>query len=56
MRKIRIRHDLQIPGWGLIRKGTEYKVKECNSRYVYVELLDGVILRLARKGDCEKVY
>ena len=56
MKKIRIRKDLRIPGWGLIREGTEYKVSRFNSRFVYVELQDGVILRLARKGDCEKVY
>ena len=56
MRKIRIRHDLRIPGWGLIPAGVEFKVDRYNSRFVYVELREGVTLRLARKGDCEKVY
>ncbi len=56
MRKIRTKHDLMIPGWGRIPMGTEFKVDKYNSRFVYVELRPGVVLRLARKGDCEKIY
>jgi len=56
MKKIRLRHDMRIPGWGLIREGAEFKVDHFNSRFVYVALREGVILRLARKADCEKVY
>ena len=56
MRKIRIKHDLNIPGWGLLRKGEEYRVESYNSRFVYILLADRVRLRLARNGDCEKVY
>ena len=56
MRKIRVRHDMKIPGWGVIREGAEFKVERFNSRFVYVALREGVILRLARKTDCEKVY
>ena len=56
MKKIRVRHDMRIPGWGLIREGAEFKVDRFNSRFVYVVLREGVILRLARKTDCEKVY
>lgn len=56
MRKIRISHDLNVPGWGMIPQGTEYKVERFNSRYVYVELNRGVELRLARKADTETVY
>lgn len=56
MRKIKISHDLMIPGWGLIRKGTAFKVERYNSRFVYVLLADRCELRLARKADCIKVY
>lgn len=56
MRKIRIRKDLNVPGWGMIRKGTEFRVDRFNSRFVYVSLREGVNLRLARKADCEKIY
>ena len=56
MRKIRVRHDMRIPGWGLICEGTEFKVERYNSRFVYVALREGVTLRLARKADCEKIY
>lgn len=27
MKKIRIKHDLNIPGWGIVRKGEEYRVE-----------------------------
>ena len=56
MRKISIRHDMVIPGWGLIRKGEMFKVFRYNSRFVYVSLRDHVELRLARKRDCEVIY
>ena len=56
MRKIRLRHDVVVPGWGRIAAGTAFKVARYNSRFVYVELRPSVELRLARKADCEKVY
>ena len=56
MKKIRLRHDMMVPGWGLIPAGTAFKVDRYNSRFVYVVLRDGVFLRLARKADCEKIY
>ena len=56
MRKIRLRHDMMIPGWGLIPAGTAFVVERYNSRFVYVEVRENVILRLARKSDCEKIY
>lgn len=56
MKKIRLRNDLKIPGYGIIQKGTEYKVEKYNSRFVYVRVESGAILRLARRGDCEVVY
>ena len=56
MRKIKIKEDMNIPGWGKLSAGTPFKVKEFNKRYVYVELKPHVTLRLARKRDCEVVY
>lgn len=56
MKKIRTKHDLQIPGWGNISAGTEFKVDKFNKRFVYVKLKDRVTLRLARKADCEVIY
>ena len=56
MRKIKIRNDLNIPGWGKIPAGTPFKVEKFNKRFVYVRLNSGAILRLARKADCEIVY
>lgn len=56
MKKIKISHDLQIPGWGFIKAGTPFKVKRFNKRFVYVELKPGTELRLSRKSDCEIVY
>ena len=56
MRKIRLRHDVTVPGWGFIPAGTAFKVERYNSRFVYVALRENVILRLARKADCERVY
>lgn len=56
MKKIRISHDLQIPGYGLIKAGSAFKVFKFNKRFVYVELKSGAIVRLNRKSDCEVVY
>lgn len=56
MRKISIKHDMRIPGWGLIKEGETYKVLRFNQRFVYVELKTGVTLRLARKRDCNVMY
>ncbi|MBR4377339.1 MAG: hypothetical protein IKP50_00415 [Bacilli bacterium] len=56
MKKIRLRNDLKISGYGMILKGTEYKVEKYNTRYVYIRVESGALLRLARRGDCEVVY
>lgn len=54
MRKIRLKEDMRVPGWGLVRDGTEFKVEKFNSRYVYVRL-GACSLRLAR-GQTETIY
>lgn len=56
MRKIKTKNNLNIPGWGFIPAGTAFKVQKFNSKFVYIEINSGVILRLARKKDCEIVY
>lgn len=56
MKKIKTSHDLQIPGWGFIPAGTQFKVDKFNKRFVYVKLHERVNLRLARKADCEVLY
>ena len=56
MKKIAIKHDMNIPGWGLIEEGTTFKVDRFNKRFVYVKLHERVELRLARKGDCIVIY
>lgn len=56
MKKIKISHDLQIPGWGLIKAGSAFKVARFNKRFVYVDLKPGVTIQLSRKSDCEIVY
>lgn len=56
MKRIAIKHDIQVPGWGMIKEGSQYKVDKFNSRYVYIKLHEHVILRLARKGDCIVLY
>lgn len=56
MRKIKTKHDMNIPGWGVIPSGTAFKVEKFNKRFVYVLVKDGVTLRLARKADCEVMY
>ena len=56
MRKIKIRHDLNIPGWGMIPAGTQFKVVRYNKRFVYVMVKEHVELKLARKADCEVIY
>jgi len=50
---VRTKHDMTIPGWGFIPQGTEFKISKANTRFVYAELKPHVILKLARKGDCE---
>ena len=56
MKKIELKHDMQIPGWGFIPAGTKFNVEKYNNRFVYVKVRERVILRLARKGDCNIVY
>jgi hypothetical protein len=56
MKKIKTRNDMNIPGWGFIPAGTLFKVDRYNARFVYVEVNNRVILRLARKRDCEIMY
>ena len=54
MRKIRLKNDVKVMGYGTIPSGTEFKVERYNTRYVYV-MLGRCELRLSRK-DVEKVY
>lgn len=56
MKKIKTSHELNIPGWGIIPAGTPFMVEKFNKRFVYVEVKEQVILRLARKADCIVVY
>lgn len=56
MRKIKTKHELNIPGWGKIPAGTPFRVERFNKRLVYVLLKERVTLRLARKVDCEIIY
>ena len=56
MRKIRLRATLQIPGYGMIPKGTEFMVVKFNKRFVYVKVSERTTLRLARKRDCTVIY
>lgn len=56
MKKIKISHDLDIIGYGKITEGTMFKVVKFNSRFIYVDVSDGLQLRLARKRDCIIVY
>lgn len=55
MKKIELRHDMYIPGWGELKKGERFNVLEYNKRFVYVAI-GACRLRLARKGDCIVVY
>ena len=55
MRKITLKHDMQIPGYGTLKEGTPFKVEKFNKRFVYVKLSNST-LRLARKSDCNVVY
>ena len=56
MRKIKLKHDMKIIGYGVLEAGTTFKVERFNKRFVYVKLHEGVTLRLARKADCEILY
>lgn len=56
MRKIKTKHDMDIPGWGFIPAGTPYMVERYNKRFVYIRMNSGCIMRLARKADCEVIY
>ena len=56
MRKIETSHDLRIPGFGIIEKGTPFTVEKYNKRFVYVRVSTGASLRLARKSDCVVIY
>lgn len=54
MRKIKLKDDVYVPGWGTVRGGTEFKVERYNSRFVYIKL-GKCEFRLAR-SRVEKVY
>ena len=56
MRKIKTKHELNIPGWGIIPAGTPFKVIDFNKRFIYVYVNERIKLRLARKADCEVLY
>lgn len=38
MKKVRIKEDIRIMGYGVIRKGTIFDVEKHNSKLVYVRL------------------
>lgn len=54
MKKVRLKVDTKIMGYGTIESGTEFKVEKYNTRYVYVRL-GNCELQLSVK-DVEKVY
>lgn len=56
MKKIKLSHDMYVPGLGVLEKGTPFKVEKFNKRFVYAYIADRVTLRLARKSDCKIVY
>lgn len=56
MKKIKLSHNVVVPGWGLIKEGTPFKVAKFNKRFVYVTLQSGAVLRLSRTSDCKIVY
>lgn len=45
MKKIELKEDLKIVGYGTIPKGTVFKVEKFNSRFVYVKI-NGCTLQL----------
>ena len=53
MKKVRIKEDIKIIGFGYVRKGEIYKVEKYNSRFVYLNVC-GCELRLSVK-EVEKV-
>lgn len=55
MKKISLKKDLFIPGWGALQEGERFDVVRFNSRFVYVRLGD-CELRLARKSECNIIY
>lgn len=55
MKKIELSHNINIPGYGILKEGTPFKVEKFNKRFVYVKL-GNCELRLARKSDCKIIY
>lgn len=53
MKKVKLKNDTKIIGYGTIKSGTEFKVEKYNTRYVYVKL-GNCELQLSVK-DVEKV-
>ena len=53
---IKTSHDMIIPGFGMVKEETPFSVERFNKRFVYVKVNSGVMLRLARKADCDVVY
>lgn len=54
MRKIELKNDLKIMGYGTIKKGTTFKVEDYNSRYTYVKL--GLCTLKLTKKDFNIIY
>lgn len=54
MRKIRLKEDINVPGWGIVRAGTEFKVEKYNSKYIYVKL--GLCSLKLSRGQTETLY
>lgn len=54
MKKARIKEDIKIMGYGVLKAGTVYEVTKSNTRNVYVRINAGCVCRLPVKA-VEKV-
>ena len=54
MKNVTIAHDMNIQGYGVIKAGTTLPVEKFNSRFIYVYVKQGCILRLAYSDTTAK--
>lgn len=54
MKNVTIAHDMNIQGYGVIKAGTTLPVEKFNSRFIYVYVNQGCILRLAYSDTTTK--
>ena len=52
LKKVKLKNDTYMNGYGVIKAGTKFEVKRYNTRYVYVKFKN-LELQLSRK-DVEK--